>query len=111
MLLFFVAVIFVVLLLLSMPIVFSQVTNTSAVTLFLAGFFPAFVIMICLMVLVFLRARKYDWPVDVRPSFRRIGRAGAHAAVPLVVPIVILGGFFFGIITATEVGAVVAGYA
>lgn len=92
-------------------IVIAQVTNTSAVTLFLAGFFPAFVIMICLMGLVYLRARKYDWPVDARPSIRRIGRAGAQAAVPLVVPIVILGGFFFGIITATEAGAVVAAYA
>jgi len=92
-------------------IVIAQVTNTSAVTLFLAGFLPAFVIMICLMGLVLLRARKYDWPVDVRPSLGRIGRAGARAAVPLVVPLVILGGFFFGIITATEAGAVVAGYA
>jgi C4-dicarboxylate transporter DctM subunit len=92
-------------------IVIAQVTNTSAVTLFLAGFLPAFVIMICLMGLVLLRARKHDWPVDVRPSLGRIGRAGARAAVPLVVPFVILGGFFFGIITATEAGAVVAGYA
>jgi C4-dicarboxylate transporter, DctM subunit len=31
--------------------------------------------------------------------------------VPLVIPIVILGGFFLGIFTATEAGAVVAGYA
>jgi tripartite ATP-independent transporter DctM subunit len=92
-------------------IVIAQVTNTSAVTLFLAGFVPAFVMMLCLMGLIFLRARKYDWPVDARPSLRRIGRSGMQAAVPLVVPIVILGGFFFGIITATEAGAVVAGYA
>ena len=92
-------------------IVIAQVTNTSAVTLFLAGFFPAFVIMLCLMALIYARARKYDWPVDARPSLARIGRAGKEAAVPLVVPIVILGGFFFGIITATEAGAVVAGYA
>jgi tripartite ATP-independent transporter DctM subunit len=92
-------------------IVIAQVTNTSAVTLFLAGFIPAFVIMICLMGLVYLRARKYNWPVDTKPSFRRVGRAGAQAAVPLVVPVVILGGFFFGIITATEAGAVVAAYA
>jgi C4-dicarboxylate transporter DctM subunit len=92
-------------------IVIAQVTNTSAVTLFLAGFFPAFVIMLCLMGLVLVRARQYDWPIDVRPSFRRVGRAGTRAAVPLVVPVVILGGFFFGIITATEAGAVVAGYA
>jgi tripartite ATP-independent transporter DctM subunit len=92
-------------------IVIAQVTNTSAVTLFLAGFLPAFVIMLCLMALVYMRARKYDWPVDARPSLKRIGTAGAAAAVPLVVPIVILGGFFFGVITATEAGAVVAGYA
>ncbi len=92
-------------------IVISQVTNTSAVTLFLAGFIPAFVIMLCLMGLVYMRARKYDWPVDAKPSLKRIGRAGLDAAVPLVVPIVILGGFFFGVITATEAGAVVAAYA
>ena len=92
-------------------IVIAQVTNTSAVTQFLAGFLPAFVIMICLMGLVLLRARKYDWPVDVRASFGLIRRAGVQAAVPLVVPVVILGGFFFGIVTAMEAGAVVAGYA
>ena len=92
-------------------IVIAQVTNTSAVTLFLAGFVPAFVIMICLMVLIYFRARKYDWPVDARPSLSRLGKAASQAAVPLVVPFVILGGFFFGIITATEAGAVVAGYA
>src|ERR1700704_5692031 len=49
-------------------IVIAQVTNTSAVTLFLAGFFPAFVIMMCLMALVYIRARQNDWPVDSRPS-------------------------------------------
>ena len=92
-------------------IVIAQVTNTSAVTLFLAGFVPAFVIMICLMILVYLRARKYDWPVDAKPDLARLGKAAKEAAVPLVVPIVILGGFFFGIITATEAGAVVAAYA
>src|SRR5205809_7005872 len=79
-------------------IVIAQVTNTSAVTLFLAGFIPAFVIMICLMALVYFRARKFDWPVDTRPDLKRLGAAALHAAVPLVVPVVILGGFFFGVI-------------
>ena len=48
-------------------IVISQVTNTSPVTLFLAGFVPAAVIMACLMVLVGIRARIYGWPVDNKP--------------------------------------------
>ena len=92
-------------------IVIAQVTNTSAVALFLAGFVPAATIMVCLMVLVYFRARKYDWPVDTRPSASLIFGAAKRAAVPLVIPFVILGGFFLGIFTATEAGAVVAGYA
>jgi C4-dicarboxylate transporter DctM subunit len=92
-------------------IVIAQVTNTSAVALFVAGFVPAMVIMLCLMAVVYIRARQNDWPVDTRPSFKHLGQAALHAAVPMVVPFVILAGFILGIITATEAGAVVAGYA
>src|SRR6476646_4838294 len=92
-------------------IVIAQVTNTSAVALFVAGFVPALVIMLCLMAVVYVRARALDWPVDTRPSLARLGNAALHAAVPMVVPFVILAGFIFGIITATEAGAVVAAYA
>ena len=92
-------------------IVIAQVTNTSAVALFVAGFVPAVVIMLCLMAVVYIRARQNDWPVDTRPSLKHLGHAALHAAVPMVVPFVILAGFILGIITATEAGAVVAGYA
>ncbi len=92
-------------------IVISQVTNTSAVTLFVAGFVPAAVIMLCLMGLVYLRARQMSWPVDSKPSWPRLRQASLKASIPMVVPVVILGGFVLGIITATEAGAVVAGYA
>jgi C4-dicarboxylate transporter, DctM subunit len=92
-------------------IVIAQVTNTSAVALFLAGFVPAATIMACLMALVYYRARKFCWPVDGKPSARFLLAAARRAAVPMVIPIVILGGFFFGVFTATEAGAVVAGYA
>jgi C4-dicarboxylate transporter DctM subunit len=63
------------------------------------------------MVLVWFRARKYDWPVDTRPSVPLMLATARRAAVPLVIPVVILGGFFLGVFTATEAGAVVAGYA
>src|ERR1035437_5022590 len=85
-------------------IVIAQVTNTSAVTLFVAGFVPAVVIMLCLMAVVYVRARQNDWPVDSRPSLKRLGHAALHAAVPMVVPFVILAGFILGVITATEAG-------
>ena len=41
---------------------------------------------------------------------RRIARAGRDAAVPMVIPVVILGGFYMGAFTATEAGAIVALY-
>jgi len=92
-------------------IVIGEVTNTSVVALFLAGFIPAAVIGLCLCALVFVQARLLGWPKDTRPSWRALLTAAREAAVPMVVPVVILGGFYLGMFTATEAGAVVAFYA
>src|SRR5260370_5567123 len=83
-------------------IVIAQVTNTSAVALFVAGFIPAVVIMLCLMAVGYIRARQNDWPIDSRPSLKRLGHAALHSALPMVGPFVVLAGFIPGIITATE---------
>ena len=91
-------------------IVISAVTNQSAVALFLAGFIPAAVIAACLCVLVMIQAHIMGWPKDTRTSFERLWRASKNAAVPMVIPIVILGGFYMGAFTATEAGAIVALY-
>jgi C4-dicarboxylate transporter DctM subunit len=91
-------------------IVIGDVTNTSVVALFLAGFIPAAVIGVCLCALVFIQARLLDWPKDTRPSWAFLLRAAREALVPMVVPVVILGGFYMGAFTATEAGAVVAFY-
>jgi C4-dicarboxylate transporter, DctM subunit len=92
-------------------IVIGEVTNTSVVALFLAGFIPAAVIGLCLCALVFVQARILGWPKDTRPSWAFLLQSARAALVPMVVPVVILGGFYLGVFTATEAGAVVAGYA
>ncbi len=92
-------------------IVIGDVTNTSVVALFLAGFIPAATIGLCLCILVFIQAHILGWPRDTRPSWRFLLQAAREAAVPMVVPVVIFGGFFFGVFTATEAGAIVAAYA
>src|SRR6195256_1724709 len=91
-------------------IVIGEVTNVSVVALFLAGFIPAAVIGVCLCVLVAIQAHLLGWPKDTRPSLRFLLRAARDAAVPMVIPVVIFGGFYQGVFTATEAGAVVAGY-
>ena len=92
-------------------IVIGEVTNTSVVALFLAGFVPAATIGLCLCILVFIQAHLLGWPRDTRPSWRFLLKAAREAAVPMVVPVVIFGGFYFGVFTATEAGAIVAAYA
>lgn len=91
-------------------IVISAVTNQSAVALFLAGFVPAGVIGVCLCILVLIQAHVLGWPKDTRTSLSRVLTALKNAAVPLVIPVVILGGFYMGAFTATEAGAIVALY-
>jgi tripartite ATP-independent transporter DctM subunit len=91
-------------------IILGEVTNTSVVALFLAGFIPAAVVGMCLTVVVMVQAHLLNWPKDTKPSLRFLLNASRHAAVPMVVPIVLFAGFYFGVFTATEAGAIVAFY-
>src|SRR5947209_17078025 len=92
-------------------IVIGEVTNTSVVALFLAGFVPAATVGACLCLLVYIQAHVHGWPKDTRPSWAFLLSSLRRATVPLVVPVVILGGFYLGVFTATEAGAIVAFYA
>src|SRR5438552_9606086 len=91
-------------------IVIGEVTNTSVVALFLAGFIPAAVIGVCLCLLVMIQAHLLGWPKDTRPSWRFLLHSLREAAVPLLIPLVILCGSYLRAFTATEAGAVVALY-
>src|SRR6266581_4383959 len=63
-------------------IVIGEVTNTSVVALFLAGFIPAATIGLCLCILVFIQARLLGWPKDTRPSLKFLLRSLREPAVP-----------------------------
>src|SRR5881409_3711578 len=92
-------------------IVLGQVTDTSVVGIFLAGFIPAAVTALCLLSVIFVQAHRLGWPKDERPTWRAFWAALRDSLVPMVVPVVIVAGFYFGAFTATEAGALVAFYA
>jgi C4-dicarboxylate transporter DctM subunit len=92
-------------------IVLGQVTDTSVVAIFLAGFIPAAVTAACLMVVIFVQAHRLGWPKDERPTSAQFQVAVRASLVPMVVPLLIVAGFYFGAFTATEAGALVAAYA
>jgi len=92
-------------------IVLGQITDTSVVGIFLVGFIPAAVTALCLFVVIIVQAHRLGWPKDGRPSWRAFWAAFRESLVPMVVPVVIVAGFYFGVFTATEAGALVAFYA
>src|SRR5713101_1393109 len=92
-------------------IVLGQIMDTSVVAIFLGGFIPAAVTAVCLMVVIFFQAHRLGWPKDELPTWASLTTAARASLVPLVVPVVIIAGFYFGVFTATEAGALVAAYA
>ena len=92
-------------------VVLGSLVNLSIVTLFLAGFVPAFILAAALLVLIALRARKQHWPVTARASRAHLGRAARRAAVPLGLPVLLFGGIFSGATTVTEAALLAVVYA
>src|SRR6266436_5332586 len=88
-------------------IVLGQIMDTSVVAIFLGGFIPAAVTAACLMVVIFVQAHRLGWPKDERPTWASLSEAGRASLVPLVVPVVIVLGFFFGMVLEGLPAAVV----
>ena len=92
-------------------VVLGSLVNLSIVTLFLAGFIPAFLLAAALLVLIAVRARRHDWPRAGRASGAEVLRAGRRALVPLGLPLLLFGGIFSGLTTVTEAALLAVVYA
>ena len=92
-------------------VVLGSLVNLSIVTLFLAGFVPAFILAGALLVLIALRARRQQWPVTTGASRAHLTRAMRRAIVPMGLPVVLFGGIFSGVTTVTEAALIAVVYA
>jgi C4-dicarboxylate transporter, DctM subunit len=86
-------------------IIYAWMAEVSVAKLFFAGFLPGFIAGGCMMALSYYYARKYNLPVEQKFSLGQVGKSTAQAFWALFIPIVIWGGIFLGIATATEVAA------
>src|SRR6266498_4849985 len=75
--------------------------------LFVAGIVPGILGGIGLMGMAYAFARRYNLPREERFSWRRVRTTARDALWAFLLPIIILGGIFGGIVTATE-GAALA---
>ncbi len=78
-------------------------TAISTGALFVAGLLPAATVAICLMLLVRYRASHAGWKPSPRAPRQVVLRNGKRAILPLMMPVILLGGIVAGIGTPTEV--------
>ncbi len=86
-------------------LVLGSVTTLSMGALFVAGFIPAVVVGICLMLLIYVDCRRSRVSQVPRASGRQLVRAALGGLLPLCMPVILLGGIIFGVATPTEVSS------
>ena len=87
----------------SIPMILYGVSaNTSIEQLFLAGFVPGFLGGFLMMFVAYIFARRYNFPVEQAFNLGRLREAFVDALPALLLPVIILGGIFGGLVTATE---------
>ena len=92
-------------------VVFSFVSGVSVGRLFLGGVVPGLLMTAALMVWVALQAKKHNYPRQPFPTLEAARKSFAEAVVPLIAPIILLGGIWTGIFTPTEAAGVASLYA
>jgi tripartite ATP-independent transporter DctM subunit len=88
-------------------ILYAVMADTSVVRIFVAGIVPGVLAGFGLMGMAYVYARRYRWPVEELFRWARVKQTFREAAWAFLLPIIILGGIFGGVVTATE-GAALA---
>lgn len=90
-------------------VIYGSLGNVSVGRLFLGGAIPGFILGIYLMIYSYLVAKKRNYGSSHGQdgfSIKRLGRSLKAGFLPLLIPIIIIGGIVGGVFTATESGAV-----
>ena len=93
-------------------IIYAFVMNVSVAGLFAAGLIPGLLVGFGLMAMTVFLSKRRNYPIaSKRASLKEVAISFKGAFLPLLTPIIILGGILLGIFTPTEAAAIAAGYA
>jgi C4-dicarboxylate transporter DctM subunit len=96
----------------SIPLIlYGTAVGASIGDLFIAGMLPGIIIGIGLVITVFIIAKKRDYKKEPRKSGKEVWKSFVEAIPALIMPIIILGGIYSGVFTATEAAGVAVAYA
>jgi tripartite ATP-independent transporter DctM subunit len=96
----------------SIPMVlYAMVANTSVGYLFLGGFLPGTLMGLSLMFVIAMVARRQNLPVEPPIRIKEVPGIMRDSFPAVMLPVILLGGIYSGIVTPTEAAAVAAAYA
>jgi C4-dicarboxylate transporter DctM subunit len=91
-------------------IIYAISTNTSIGALFVAGLLPGSMLTAMLCVVTWFLARKRDYPRMTKATWRDTWKAFRESVWGLMLVVIIIGGIYSGLFTATEAAAMAAVY-
>jgi C4-dicarboxylate transporter, DctM subunit len=101
-----------ILMLPSIPkVIYAVATNTSIGALFVAGLFPGILLTVMLCTVTWWIARRRNYPRLERKTWAERWRAFRESVWGLMLVVIIIGGIYSGLFTATEAAAMAAMYA
>jgi tripartite ATP-independent transporter DctM subunit len=92
-------------------IVIASVANVSVAALFAAGFLPAVVLAVAIMIYIWLEAKRSGIEARERVTRAAMRHALLDAVIPLGLPAIIFGGILGGAVTPTEAAVLAVVYA
>ena len=94
-----------------MLVMYAVIANVSVSKLLVAGLVPGLMMAFAMGIMVYFISLKRNYGAASEFSFKAILIALKEAIIPLMMPLIILGGILSGIFTATEAGVVACVYA
>jgi tripartite ATP-independent transporter DctM subunit len=92
-------------------VVWGGVISVSIGGLFLAGVLPGLLMALSFMVVVYIYAKRRNYPVYDKPTRKELVSAIGHGILPILTPGIIVGGIVGGFFTPTEASVVAVLYA
>jgi tripartite ATP-independent transporter DctM subunit len=91
-------------------VVWGGLMTVSIGGLFLAGVIPGMLVAASQMITVYIFAKIYDYPIYSRSTLKEAAIAIVQAILPLMTPLIIVGGIVLGMFTPTEASAIAVFY-